>query len=471
MQKKPSLKLNFILNILLTGASSLFPVVTSPYVSRVLLPEGTGQVAFAVSIISYFALVARLGIPTYGIRACAQVREDAEELTRTAQEIFLINALMTAAVYLVFFLSLQLIGAFQQEKLLLLVCSSTMLLNLLGMDWLYKALEQYRGIAMRSLLINFLAILLTFILVRSREDYVLYGGLTVFASVGANLINFVSARKYIRFRPCRPLHLHRHLKPIFVLFLLSIATTIYTHLDVVMLRFLTDNQQVGYYDSAIKVKSLLVLLVTSPGTVLLPRISYYVTVNLYEEFHRLIRQSFRLITLSAVPLCIYFMVMAKESIVFIFGPAYAPSVVPMQIIMPTVLLIGLTNIIGIQMLLPLGKEKLVVISTCVGAVVNLILNALLIPTWHSSGAAVGTLVAEFAVLLVQLWIIRDQILSFVKAIQPFKLGLAALAAWAALLAVHAHAFSNTFITLFVTAVVFFAVYCGVLLVLRYRIRE
>ena len=232
MKKTPSLKLNFIMNIILTASAFLFPVVTSPYVSRILLPEGTGRIAFATSIISYFALVARLGVPTYGIRACAQVQDDLEELTRTAQEIFIINLIMTICVYLVFFASLFFIGQFRQDQRLLLVISSTIFLNLFGMDWLYKALEQYRDITIRSLFFNLAGIILTFLFVHTKEDFVIYGGITVLASVGSNLLNFFFAKNYISFAPCRPYHFTRHLKPIFVLFALSVATTIYTNLEI-----------------------------------------------------------------------------------------------------------------------------------------------------------------------------------------------------------------------------------------------
>lgn len=469
MQKSASIKLNFIMNIILTASAFLFPVITSPYVSRVLLPEGTGRIAFAVSITSYFALVARLGIPTYGIRACAQVQDNPKELTKTAQEIFIINLVMTLLVYLIFFASLFLVTPFRQESTLLFVCSSTMLLNLLGLEWLYKALEQYRAMTIRALFFNLAAILLTFLLVRTKEDLVIYGGITILANAGSNILNFFYARKYISFTPCENYQFIRHLKPIFVLFALSVATTIYTNLDVVMLRIMTDNQEVGYYDAAIKIKNLMVIFSTSLGTVLLPRISYYVKLNQQEPFIRLIKKSFSFVSLTALPLCVYFILMAEKSIIFIFGASYLAAANASKIILPTVFLIGLTNVIGIQMLVPLGKEHLVVYSTCVGAAVDVILNAVLIPHYRSVGAAIGTLAAEFAVLLVQLWFIRKQLTAFWDSLQIRKVLTALLPASVFLILLHQLFCGSIFLTLCVTFSGFFLVYGLILLLLRYRL--
>ncbi len=471
MKKTPSLKLNFIMNIILTASAFLFPVVTSPYVSRILLPEGTGRIAFATSIISYFALVARLGVPTYGIRACAQVQDDLEELTRTAQEIFIINLIMTICVYLVFFASLFFIGQFRQDQRLLLVISSTIFLNLFGMDWLYKALEQYRDITIRSLFFNLAGIILTFLFVHTKEDFVIYGGITVLASVGSNLLNFFFAKNYISFAPCRPYHFTRHLKPIFVLFALSVATTIYTNLDVVMLRVMTDSQEVGYYDAVVKMKNLMVTLATSLGAVLLPRISYYVKMNQQSEYMGLLKKSFRFVSLTAAPLCIYFFIMARESISFIFGNHYLNAVNAARLILPTVLLIGLTNVIGIQMLVPLGQEKLVVYSTCAGAAVDVVLNALLIPRFQCTGAAAGTLAAEITVLLVQLWFIRPWLSRFKGTFQARKIITALLPAFILLLVLHRFLHDGNFLTLCVTSFAFFAVYGGCLLLFNYRLNS
>ena len=162
MNFQTSIKKNFIMNVILTASSLIFPLITFPYVSRILLPEGTGRVAFVLSSISYFSMVASLGIPTYGIRACAQVRDDQEKLSQTVQEIFIINACMTGLVYIAYFLSILMVEHLRQEKALFFLCGSTLFFNLIGMEWLYKALEQYQYITVRSLIFKAISVVLIF---------------------------------------------------------------------------------------------------------------------------------------------------------------------------------------------------------------------------------------------------------------------------------------------------------------------
>lgn len=433
--KKTSLKENFLMNILLTTSSVLFSLVTLPYASRILLPEGTGRVAFALSIVSYFSMMASLGIPTYGIRACAQVQDDREKLSQVAQEIFLINAGMTVLAYGCYFCALFLVGQMRQEKTLFLLCSSTLFFNLVGMEWLYKGLEQYRYIALRSLGVKVVAVVLMLLLVRSQEDYLVYGALTVLATVGANVLNFINIRHLITLTPCRNYRLRRHLRPVFTFFALTVAVTIYTNLDVAMLGFLTSDQQVGYYNAAVKIKGLLVSFVTALWGVLLPRSSHYISEGRMDEFWRLIRNAFGFSILLTAPMVIYFLVMAERSILLVSGPAYGGSVLPMRIITPTIFCIGLTNMIGMQMLVPTGKEHLVVISTCAGAVTDVVLNLCLIPRYASAGAALGTLVAEMVVLLVQLWTIRKELPALLAGSQLPKVAAALLPATAVLVGV------------------------------------
>ena len=190
MGKKASLKINFIMNSLLTMSQFIFPLITFPYISRILLPVGTGKVSFATSIVSYFALFAQLGIPTYGIRACAKVRDDKKELTRTVQEIFIINFVMSLITYVVFFFAIYYVPRLRQDKELLMIIGLTIFFNAIGMEWLYKASEQYTYITIRSIIFKFIALIAMFMLVHKQSDYVIYGGISIFASSASNIFNF-----------------------------------------------------------------------------------------------------------------------------------------------------------------------------------------------------------------------------------------------------------------------------------------
>lgn len=464
-QRNKSLKLNFLMNVMLTMSSFIFPLITFPYISRILLPIGTGKVSFAASIVTYFSMFAQLGIPTYGIRACARVRDSREELTRTAQELLSINLIMSVISYAVLFILVLTVPRFRAEKNLYVILSFTIILTAIGMEWLYKALEQYTYITIRSVIFKFIALIAMFLLVHDQKDYVVYGGITIFAASASNILNLLNAHKYIDLKPIGNYNFKRHMKPILIFFAMSCATTIYTNLDTVMLGFMSTDVDVGYYNAAVKIKVILVSIVTSLGTVLLPRASYYIQQGKLDEFRRITKKALNFVVLLAMPLMLYFIYYAKEGIYFLSGSAYSGSIVPMQVIMSTLLLIGITNILGIQTLVPMGREKVVLYSEIVGAIVDIIINALLIPKYASTGAALGTLIAEFAVLVVQFYALRNEVTEIFKQIHYFKIIFALMmgsmmSLWVKLLG------WGDFATLIVSGIAFFGAYGLSLLFLK-----
>ena len=314
-----SLKQNFIMNAILTVSSFIFPLVTFPYVSRILQPIGIGKVSFASSLISYFSMFAQLGIPTYGIRACAVVQDDREELTRTAHELLVINLIMTVISYGGFALALLFIPRLQEEKTLYMIISLSILFTSIGMEWFYKALEQYTYITVRSIIFKMIALSAMFLMVHRQSDYITYGGITIFAASASNILNFINIHKYMDIRFVGGYCFRRHVKPVSVFFAMACATTIYTHLDTVMLGFMVTDADVGYYNAAVKIKLVLVGIVTSLGTVLLPRTSYYIRQGLMEDFRRITNKAVNFVVLLASPLVLYFILFAKEGIYFLSG--------------------------------------------------------------------------------------------------------------------------------------------------------
>ena len=409
MAKQKSLKVNFIMNAILTMSSFIFPLITFPYVSRILMPSGVGKVNFATSVINYFSMIAQLGIPTYGIRACARVRDDHEKLTRTAHELLFINIIMSIISYLGLFIALLVVPRLQSDRTLYIIVSFTIILTTIGMEWLYKALEQYTYITVRSLIFKAISVVAMLLLIHSKSDYVLYGAISIFAASASNIFNFINVHRYIGLRPVGNYNIKQHLKPVLVFFSMSVATTIYTNLDTVMLGFMKNDAEVGYYTAAVKIKNILVSVVTSLGTVLLPRASYYIQKGEIDQFKFLSKKALNFVCLLATPLVIYFILYAKQGILLLSGNQYMPAVMPMQLIMFTVLFIGMSNITGIQILVPLGYERIVLYSEIAGALTDLVINFLLIPELASSGAAIGTLVAEAVVLLVQYFSVRKQV--------------------------------------------------------------
>ena len=462
MKKNNSIKFNFIMNSLLTISSFIFPLITFPYVSRILLPEGTGKVSFATSVVTYFNMFAQLGIPTYGIRACAKVRDDKETLSRTVHELLSINLIMSALAYLVLGICLATIPRFQTEKPLFIIVSTTILFNAVGVEWLYKGLEQYTYITVRSLVFKVIALVAMLGLVHEKSDYVIYGAITIFAASASNVLNLINTRKYIKVRSVGNYNLVRHIKPILIFFAMSCATAIYTNLDTIMLGFMKSDVDVGYYNAAVKIKSVLLGVVTSLGAVLLPRASYYIEHGLNDEFQIISKKAIEFVFLIALPLSIYFMIFAKEGVIFLSGSAYEGAIIPMQIIMPTLLWIGLTNIMGIQMLVPLGREKVVLYSEIAGALVDLVINLILIPRMASAGAAIGTLVAEIVVWIVQFIALRVDVTEAYRRIRYGKI-LFAIA-----LGIIASIWTKwtqwgTFATLAFSGIIFFGVYFIILI--------
>lgn len=465
MLQKKSLKLNFVMNAILTMSSFIFPLISFPYVSRILLPVGTGKVSFATSLITYFTMFAQLGIPTYGVRACAKVRDDKQALTRTAQELLIINLVMTALSYAALILALVFVPRLRQERALYLLVSLSMLFTTFGMEWLYKALEQYTYITIRSIVFKVVAIVAMFALIHSQEDYVIYGGITIFASSASGIFNFFHSRRFISLKPVGRYRFKPHLKAVAVFFAMACASTVYTNLDTVMLGFMTSDETVGYYNAAVRIKSILVSIVTSLGAVLLPRASYYVEHGEMDQFRKITRKALNFVFLAAVPMMLYFILFAREGIFLLSGENYVGSIIPMQWIMPTLLFIGLSNVLGIQILVPLGREKVVLWSIIAGAVTDVVLNVLLIPQFGASGAAAATSVAELVVLVVQFVVLGQEARTAFGAVSYWKLLVALVVAvglsfWVPILG------WGSFLTLLLSAALFFGSYLAVLLVLK-----
>lgn len=463
--KAKSLKLNFIMNAILTMSSFVFPLITFPYISRILLPAGTGKVAFATSLITYFNMFAQLGIPTYGVRACAKVRDNREELTRTAHELLFINLFMGFFSYVCLAAALLFVPRLQEDRILYIIVSLTIVLSAIGMEWIYKALEQYTYITVRSIIFKLVALAAMFLFVHEKDDYVIYGGITILAASASNIFNWIHVRKYIDMKWIGNYHFRKHLKAVIVFFAMACATTIYTNLDSVMLGFLKTDMDVGYYNAAIKIKNILVSMVTALGAVLLPRASYYVEHGKMDHFRRISAKALNFVILAALPMMIYFILYARYGIYFLSGSAYEGSVLPMQIIMPTLLFIGITNILGIQILVPLGKEQIVLYSEIAGAITDLVINVLLIPRFASAGAAIGTLAAEFVVLLVQYIALRNTIAEYFRKIHYIKILSACALGVIGSVWITKFTLGN-FVTLMISAVLFFGIYGLFLLITK-----
>jgi O-antigen/teichoic acid export membrane protein len=405
--KVHSVKYNALMNIILRVSSVIFPLITFPYATRVLGASSYGLVNFVTSVVSYFALVASLGIPAYGIRKCAEVRDAPQKLAENVKELLVINTISLVITYIAFIVILRLVGRFWNNRVLFLISSSAIILQTFGVEWFYEAIEQYDYITLRNIAFKFVSLILLFAFVHSTADVIAYCGITVVGTVGSNILNIIRLPKYVDIKEKTKLNLKQHLKPVFTLFFYYAATTIYTNLDTVMLGFMTNNAVVGYYNSAVKVKTVLVSLITALGAVALPRISYYLGRNEIESFKKLIRSSFGYAFYISLPLAAYFSVEARPVLLFLAGKEYSPAISAMQIITPSIVFIGIGSVTAYQMLIPLKRDDYTMLGAVVGALVDLILNSIFIPKYGAAGAALGTLVAEISVVCVHCVALRD----------------------------------------------------------------
>lgn len=461
--KIKSVKFNFLMNLILTVSNVLFPLITFPYVARVLQPINNGKIAFCTSVISYFSMVALIGIPNYGIREVAKVRDDRDKLTKLVYELLLISLVMTIISITVLVISIFIIPKFYQEKELFFINAIGILLNTIGVNWLYSGLEQYQYITIRSIIFKVISIIAMFLFVKEPSDYILYGTITVLASGGSNIFNFFNMKKFINFRVKEKLEIKKHMKPILIFFATVLATSIYVNLDTVMIGFINGNVEVGLYSTSLKIRSLVLSVITALGTVLMPRLSYYINNNQKELFKETIVKCINFVSLISISICIFIVIYAKECILFIAGNDYLLAVSSLRIVIFTIIFVGFSNITGIQILTPLGLERKLFISIVYGAIIDFILNMFFIPLYKSNGAALATLIAEIIVLAVQCYYLKEFIREIYKKLTILKYVVFTLIASVIVILFKNYFTFNVFTSLLIGAFIYFGI--GILLLI------
>lgn len=399
-----SIKKNYIYNLINTVSGILFPLITFPYVSRILLADGIGQVQFFDSIISYISLVTSLGIPLYAVRELARVRDDVQARNKMAIEIIILHSALTLLGYIIVFTMAVTVHKIQADVPLFLLLSASLFFNAIGVGWFYAAVEDFKYITVRSLLVRVCAVVALFILVKTREDLLYYAAIQVSATVGNNIFNFIRLRKYISWNTScfSGLQFKKHLRVSLRLFVLNLIISLYVILDSVMLGFLKNEAAVGYYAGAMRMTKIVLGIVTSLGVVLLPRFSNLISTGRRGEFIGLGNKAVSFTLAMVLPMTVGLILLARPVILLFCGGSYEPSVLTLQILAPIIIFIGFSSLLGMQVLYPLGFEKLVIKATLLGAILNITLNLILIPRYSQYGAAVATFVAEFAVMLAVL---------------------------------------------------------------------
>lgn len=394
-----SIKSNYIFNLLNSVSQLLFPLITFPYASRIMMADGIGQVQFFSSIISYISLFTCLGIPMYAIREVAKVRSDVAKMSTTTIEILLLHAMLTILGYVAAAIICMTVSDVQTDIPLFLILSATIFFTAIGCEWFYQGIEDFKYVAIRGLVVKIISVALLFLFVKTKEDILWYGAYTVFGVLGGNIFNFLRLRKYVdrRIVKIHDLHPLRHLKPAIHIFVFNVITSIYLQLNTMLLGFLKDIAAVGYFTAATKLMYMTMSVSNSLGSVIMPRASNLIAENKMNEFKNVVQKSYDFIIAISIPLTIGLIFTSKSAILLLSGNSFYPSILASQIVAINIISIGISGVMGMQILYPMGKINIVILCTFLGAITNVIVNVLLIPHYGHNGTAIAFATTEFVV--------------------------------------------------------------------------
>lgn len=401
--KTPSLKKNVVLNAMRVFMSTFFPIITFPYASRVLLPEGIGMVSFARSFVDFFIMIASLGVGAYGVREIAKVRDNKAELSTVTKEIFTINICSTAVAYFLLFAAVFFVPKLSEYRSLIILISSKILFIVLGFEWLFGGLEDFKYITVRAFFFQILSVALLYLFVKEPDDYLIYASIAVISNVGSNICNWFYSRKFIDFSLVKKLELKKHLKPIFILFATAVVGTIHVVLDKIMLGIICDDWHVGIYTVADKINRLVIAMVLAVGAVVVPRISYYFKKGEIGKFKELVHKNFDFMFLISLPCFVGLFLVGKAAILAFCGDDFTSSIPVMRMMTVLIVIIGINGVFSSQTFIPMGKEKSVFYYTCVAVFINVILNFILIPLYNVYGASIATVCSEFVFLFLMFY--------------------------------------------------------------------
>lgn len=398
--QKSSVKMNTILNTVKTVFGIIYPLITFPYITRVLMAENIGKVNFGNSIVSYFSLIASLGITTYAIRECSKVRDNQEALNRTASQIFSINIISTLVSY--FALAITLIVARPLENYRELICiqSSIILFTTLGADWVNSAMEDFKYIAVRTIGMQLVSLALMFIFVKTPDDYITYAIISVLASSGANVINIFYRRKYCQIQFTFSMDIKKHIPPILLMFSMILSQTIYTNSDTTILGLFRGDYEVGLYSTSVKIYHLVNTTIASVAWVVMPQLSAGFAKMDYQEVNKLLKYALNFIIVLGLPCIVGVNVIALPMIDLLAGSEFYGAVTALHILTITLSFSLLGGWLGNMTMLPAGREKICLLSCGISALVNIILNILLIPSFGLNAAAMTTAIAECVGLFI-----------------------------------------------------------------------
>jgi O-antigen/teichoic acid export membrane protein len=427
-----------------------------------------GAVAFAQSTTSYFSLVALLGITNYGVKVCAQVRNDRSALSKTVKELIVILLVSTTLVFIVFVMCLFFVPQFSSERLLFLCFGLSIWLSSFGVEWFYQALEQYGYITVRNLCFKLISLILMFVFIKHQGDYVLYGLIIVFAGYGSNVLNILRLGKLIDFHDKQRLNIKRHFKPMRWYVIASVCSGMYIQVDIVLLGFLGTQSMVGLYQLVSKIKTVLVSVVNSVGNVMLPRLSYYQASDKKGEAGQLIAKNINFVLVLGGMIIPLLAICSRPIVLIMGGPNYVASARPLSIVGFAAVFSAMNIVLG-NYLISRNAEKQWALVNLAGLILAIISNLLLIPLLGIVGAALSITICEGCMLIMRGYICRNFLKLIIRQIDFWQVVVSSLCA-SAIVSVFLHFLSvhNIFVFIVASTAIFMVIYGIALVVTRER---
>lgn len=417
MIKKRSIGINAVLNSVRSIFNILFPIITFPYVSRVLGVKGIGIYNFSNSMVSYFVLIAGLGINIYAVREGAKIRDNRKKINKFSSEIFTINMLSTVLSYVLLFITVVIFAKLHSYIACISIFSLQIIFTTIGTEWIYQIYEDYTYITLRSIIFQCVSLILLFVFVRNKQDYLNYAAISVFSTVGSNILNFFYARKYCTIRLVWNFKLKKHIIPILIIFGVNIASLIYVNSDITLLGLIKNSYIVGIYSVSSKIYQIVKTLIAALLIVTVPRLAMLFGKHELKKYKEILSKLTNTLVLLVLPSSVGLFMLAKEVVLIISGKNYLKSVSSLRILCFAYIFSILAWILTDCVLIPSKREKKVLISTSISAFLNIILNLLFVPFWNENAAAFSTVCAEICMLLLNYKYSKDIVSKIFSSIQ------------------------------------------------------
>lgn len=383
----------------------VFPILVFPYIARILGPQGLGHAHFALQFSKWFITTASLGIPIYGLREVAKCKHNPEALNKLVSELLVLNfftGLISTLIYAVVIVSMPEFSAYNQ---LFWIAGIQVVFGFLAFDWLFYGLEDFKTITIRSLVVRVVTVCFLLWKIQTPDDVFPYLLISILSITAANLWNLFYALRTIKFT-FKGLVFKPHLNAIFTIFLINVCITMYTVFDTVWVGFLSTTMAVGLYTSATKLCKISIPLVSSLGTVLMPKSAQKFAANEHNPQH--LQTSFNFIVDMAVPVAVGLILLSPEFLEVFSGAAFLDAVWAMRILSILPFCIGLSNLFGMQILAASGNDKLLLLGVAAGMVINITLNVLLVPFWAHTGAALAIAITELSVTMITYYLVQQK---------------------------------------------------------------